>query len=123
MFEDSDTTRGDSFLNRARPHDNDFPMTLPRDPLRRWVGLGFLTVAVGMLVVGLTVLEGRLKRVDFLIYWLVCFVFTGLAAMTALWDASVVRRQSRVEQQRLIQETLARTARDSQQNKDPESRG
>ena len=98
-------------------------MTRPRDPIRRWVGLSFLTIAVGMLAAGLTVLETRLKRIDFLLYWLVCFVFTGLAAMTALWDASVVRRQSRLEQQRLVQETLARTARDSQQNKDPESRG
>ena len=97
-------------------------MTRPRDPLRRWVGLSFLTVAVGMLVAGLTVLENRLTRIDFLLYWLACFVFTGLAALTALWDASVVRRQSRREQQRLINETLARTIRDSRPDTDSQRR-
>ena len=96
-------------------------MTRPRDPIRRWVGLSFLTIAVGMLAAGLTVLETRLKRMDFLLYWLVCFVFTGLAALTALWDASVVRRQSRREQQRLIDETLARTTRDSRPDRDSEN--
>lgn len=123
-WRDSDKVSGEnSILNRAPSLVSDLPMTCPRDPLRRWVGLAFLTVAVGMLVAGLTVLEARLKRIDFLLYWLVCFVFTGLSAMTALWDGAVVRRQSRLEQQRLIQETLARTAGESRQYKDPENHG
>src|SRR5882724_7228505 len=92
-------------------------MTRPRDPIRRWLGIVFLTVAVAMLVAGLTFLEPHLKKVDFLVYWLVCFVFTGLAAITALWDAYVVRRASRGEQQRLIEDTLTRPGRDARQNK------
>ena len=92
-------------------------MTRPRDPLRRWFGLVFLTGAVGMLVAGLTILEPRLKRVYFVVYWLGCFAFTGLAAVMALWDAYVVRRQSRQEQQRLIKETLASSGRNSHGNK------
>ena len=92
-------------------------MTRPRDPIRRWFGNVFLTVAVGMLVAGLTLLEPRLKGVDFVVYWLGCFAFTGLAAVMALWDACVVRRQSRREQQRLIEETLAREGSSSRGSK------
>lgn len=92
-------------------------MNRPRDPIRRWFGNVFLTVAVGMLVAGLTLLEPRLKGFDFIFFWMVCFAFTGLAAVMALWDAYVVRRQSREEQQRLIEETLTRTGRNSRSNK------
>jgi hypothetical protein len=74
----------------------------PADARRRWFGTFFLLLAGGMLIWGLTVLSGRLKGLAFVIYWLVCFVFTGLALLTALLDLLIVRHRQREEQRDLI---------------------
>ena len=37
-----------------------------------------------------------------MIYWLICFVFTGLAMLTALLDLLLVRHRQREEQRDLI---------------------
>ena len=81
-------------------------MPFSPDNFRRWLGAAFLTIAVGMLVAGLTVLEARLKGVSFIIYWVACFGFTGLAAMTALLDMLIVRWQSRAAQRKMIEKTM-----------------
>jgi len=74
----------------------------PADARRRWFGLFFLLIAGGMLIWGLTVLAGSLKGMGFIIYWLVCFAFTGLALLIALLDLIVVRHRQREEQRDLI---------------------
>jgi hypothetical protein len=83
-------------------------MSLNPRARRRWFGVLCLLVAVGMMVAGETVLQGRLSPVGSLIYWITCFIVTALAAMTALLDAARVRAESRIEQRALIEETLRR---------------
>ena len=74
----------------------------PADARRRWLGLVFLLIAGGMLTWGLTVLSGALKGLTFILYWLTCFAFTGLALLTALLDLVIVRHRQREEQRDLI---------------------
>ena len=77
-------------------------MSGPADARRRWFGLLFLLIAGGMLVWGLSVFGGRLKGLTFIIYWLICFLFTGLALLIALLDLLIVRHRQREEQRDLI---------------------
>ena len=70
---------------------------------RRWFGLLFLALAAGMLIWGQTVLKSCLQGVWFLLYWLVCFVLTGLAILAALLDMRATRRRTREEQRDLIE--------------------
>jgi hypothetical protein len=66
-----------------------------RDRRRRWFGLLFLTMAGGMLIWGLTLLEPHLRGWSFVIYWLLCLGFT-LAAMVIAWvDWRAIRRWQR----------------------------
>lgn len=74
----------------------------PADARRRWFGTFFLLMAGGMLIWGLTVFSGRLRGVGFILYWLTCFLFTGLALLTALLDLWIVRHRQREEQRDLI---------------------
>ena len=53
---------------------------------RRWFGALVVAVALAMLVAGQTILCGRLKPVEFVVYWLVCLVLTGLAIVAAFRD-------------------------------------
>jgi len=73
---------------------------------RRWFGALVLLAALGMLVCGETVLKGKLGGVGFMFYWLVCFVFTGLAIAVAFLDARALQRQTRQEQHNLFESTL-----------------
>jgi membrane protein implicated in regulation of membrane protease activity len=86
-------------------------MAVSPDMIRRSMGVAFLTAAVGMLVLGQTVLQSHLKDWTFVIYWLACFTFTVLAAMTALIDVMIVRRKSREQQRELIEEMVAKIER------------
>lgn len=88
---------------------------------RRWAAGIFLVAAVLMLVLGMTHFSDRLEGKDFLIYWLTCFLFTGLAALFALIDVAIIRRQSRNEQRELIKETLEKTERDVNKFRPPDS--
>ena len=83
-------------------------MSLNAKARRRWFGAICLLTAISLLVAGETVLKGRLSPVGFLFYWIGCFVFTALAAMTALLDAARVRAESRHEQRALFEEALRR---------------
>ena len=76
------------------------------DARRRWFGVFFLIVAVGMLIWGQTVLEPHLKGVIYLIYWFACFLMTLIAIVIALLDVRALRRHSREEQRDLIERTL-----------------
>ena len=75
---------------------------------RRWCGALALLVALAMLICGQTALKTQLQGIAFMLYWLVCFAFTGLAVLIALLDAHVVRLQTRQEQRQLFENTLKR---------------
>ena len=81
-------------------------MYTPVDARRRWFGVFFLIVAGGMLIWGQTVLKPRLEGIGFILYWLICFCFTGLAMLTALLDIRVLRRRTRDQHRDLFRHTL-----------------
>jgi len=72
-----------------------------------------------MLVVGETVLKSRLKDLPFLVYWLICFVLTGLAILVAFLDASAVRHRTRREARDLLETTLGRLETDAKHKPQP----
>lgn len=73
---------------------------------RRILGGAILAAALIMLVIGLTVLWGRLSNFAFLMYWLVCMVLTGLAMVVAILDARALRERTRREERALLETTL-----------------
>jgi hypothetical protein len=73
---------------------------------RRWLGGLALAGALGMLIAGETVLEGRLRGLAALGYWLVCFLLTGVAMAVALWDLRAVRQQTRRQERELLESAL-----------------
>jgi len=81
-------------------------MELDATARRRWFGALCLACALVMLVFGQTVLDGRLSKVVFLLYWLLCFVFTGLAMIAAVRDLRFVSQKTRQEQRQLLEDTL-----------------
>jgi len=76
----------------------------PADARRPWFGMFYLIVATGMLIWGQTFLKPHLVGAGFVIYWLVCMGFTGLAMLTALLDIWAVRRRTRDQQRDLLQQ-------------------
>ncbi len=81
-------------------------MALDATARRRWFGAVVLLAALAMLICGETVLQGRLRGLTFIGYWLVCFVFTGLAIVVAFLDAQALQRRTRQEQRDLFEATL-----------------
>jgi len=73
---------------------------------RRWLGILLLVAALGMLIAGETVLQGRLENVNFVLYWLLCLVLTTGAIIVAFLDARALRQQTRAEARDLLQSTL-----------------
>ena len=75
---------------------------------RRWFGALCLAAALVMLLCGQTFLKDRLNGSVFLslLYWLACFVFTGLAMIAALRDLRFVSRTTRQERRQLLEDTL-----------------
>ncbi len=86
---------------------------------RRLAGALFLAGAIIMLVIGETVLKSRLKDLSFLVYWLICFVLTGLAIFVAFLDASAVGRRTRLEARDLLETTLGRIEKDAKRKPQP----
>ena len=86
-------------------------MGMSADFRRRMLGAIFLGISAVMLVLGLTVLKGRLHREALVYYWLACFVFVTLAMIVALLDFRAVRLKSRAEQKELIEKTLREMGR------------
>jgi hypothetical protein len=81
-------------------------MALDATARRRWIGTLVLLAALGMLVGGETVLSGKLGNLAFLLYWLVCFGFTGLAILIAILDLLALQRRIRQEQNNLFTASL-----------------
>jgi hypothetical protein len=73
---------------------------------RRWIGALSLLAALAMLVCGQGVLKGRLGGMGFVVYWLLCFGFTGLAILMAFLDVRALGNRSRQEQRDLLISTL-----------------
>jgi hypothetical protein len=81
-------------------------MGLDATARRRWFGAIVLALALLMLILGQTVLQDRLGKVAFVIYWLLCFIFTGLAIVVAFRDVKAVQHEVRSEQRTLLESTL-----------------
>jgi len=75
-----------------------------------------------MLIWGHTFLKPYLEGVGFVIYWLACMGFTGLAILTALLDIRVVRRRTRDKQRDLIRH-IFEDGKSAQENKGDEADG
>ena len=59
-----------------------------------------------MLILGQTVLKSRLDGSGYIRYWLICFALTGAAVLVALIDVLMVKRETKAEQEELLNETL-----------------
>src|SRR5882762_9290586 len=81
-------------------------MRLDPTARRRWLGGLALFAAAAMLICGLTVLQGRLSPSVFVLYWPICFLFTGLAVLMALRDFRALQQRAREEQRELLESTL-----------------
>jgi protein-S-isoprenylcysteine O-methyltransferase Ste14 len=81
-------------------------MALDATTRRRSLGALVLLTALGMLIGGETVLKGKLEKLAFILYWLVCFVFTGLAMLIAFLDARALAHRIRQEERDLVAMTL-----------------
>ena len=76
------------------------------DALRRWLGMFCLAVASGMLIWGNTILAAHLNGLRFLIYWIVCFLFTIASIVIALLDVHAMLRNIRKERVELFRRAL-----------------
>ena len=98
-----------------------------RDIRRRALGAFFLVVSVVMLIAGETLLGDRLRShpVEFLVFWMGCFVFVGLAFLMALLDLAVVRRRTREQQRELLESAMRQIAQTKglQSSRPPEPPG
>jgi hypothetical protein len=74
-------------------------------------GLVFLGIALLMLILGETVLRHSLGKVPFVIYWMICFVFTALAILFSFLDVAGVQRQARAQQRELLEKTIGEIVR------------
>ena len=81
-------------------------MLRPVDARRRWFGTLFLIIAIGMLIWGQSVFRSRLEGMGFILYWLACIFFTGLAFLTAIRDFRAVRQHSREEHRNLFRHSF-----------------
>jgi hypothetical protein len=74
-------------------------------------GLIFLGIALLMLIVGETALRQSLSKGAFVVYWMVCFIFTALAILFSFLDVAGVQRQARAQQRELLEKTISEIAR------------
>jgi membrane protein implicated in regulation of membrane protease activity len=74
-------------------------------------GMTFLIISVVMLILGETLLRSSLSKVPFILYWMVCFAFTGMAILFAFLDVAGVQRQAREQQRELLEKTIREIAR------------
>jgi protein-S-isoprenylcysteine O-methyltransferase Ste14 len=92
-------------------------MGLDATSRRRWFGAIVLLAALLMLIAGETVLKQSLKDSWFLIYWLVCFVFTGLAIIVAFLDVRSLGQRVRQERHQLLETTLNQIQSDARKKR------
>jgi len=85
---------------------------------RRWLGAVCLLCAIAMLIVGETVLKGRMEPLPLVTYWSSCLILTAVAAGIAVIDASRVRSEQRDEHRALIENTLQEIEREKRSRRD-----
>src|SRR5580765_2477547 len=95
-------------------------MGLDSTARRRWFGGIALFGAMAMLICGETVLKTTLAGGAYLIYWLICFVLTGLAIVVAFMDFRALQHRIRNEHRDLIEGTIERIQSEAR-NKKPKS--
>ena len=88
-------------------------MALDATARRRWIGALFLLAALAMLIAGETLLQGRLTDAGFIVFWLCCFVFTGLAVIVAFLDVRALQDRVRRDQRDLFETTLKKIETDA----------
>jgi hypothetical protein len=74
-------------------------------------GMTFLIISVVMLLLGETVFRSSLSKIPFIIYWMVCFVITGMAILFSFLDVVGVQRRAREQQRELLEKTIEEIAR------------
>jgi hypothetical protein len=82
-----------------------------------------LLAALAMLIIGETVLEGKLGIMAFLAYWLVCSLLTGAAILIAFADARAVAQRTQREHRELIESTLKDIETEAARRKRPPGNG
>lgn len=87
-------------------------MTPKNEPPRRWFGLLFIALAGGMVLWGLTLLKSRLEGKAFVVYWTLCFLFTGLAVVVSFLESLRLRRHYQRQQRELVEQTLQKIRRE-----------
>jgi hypothetical protein len=88
---------------------------------RRWFGGIALFGAIAMLICGETVLKTTLGGGAYLVYWLICFIMTGLAIVIAFMDVRALQHRIRAEHRDLIEGTIERIQSDAKEKR-PKSR-
>jgi hypothetical protein len=83
-----------------------FAMRFDRVIQRRVIGTVLVLLAITMVICGQTLLRGRLSPPGFLMYWLICLVFTCLAIVIAFRDAREMQQKVKREHRALLDETL-----------------
>ena len=73
---------------------------------RRWIGGVSLGLALVMVVAGERVVRGRIGPGMELLYWLLCFLLTGVAIVVALLDFRALKQRILAEQRELVEKTL-----------------
>ena len=72
----------------------------------RSIGTVSLIISAFLLISGETIFKSDLNGGRFLLYWFVCFFFTGLALLSALVDLRSTRERSREKQKELLREMV-----------------
>ena len=72
-----------------------------------------LFAAAAMLICGQTFLKTVLSGGVFLLYWLVCFLLTGMAVLVALLDFRALRYRVHKEQRELLETTLEKIEKEA----------
>jgi hypothetical protein len=92
-------------------------MGIDRVIRRRLIGAVFILLALAMLICGQTILPGRLTPAGFLIYWLICLVFTCAAIVIAFRDARDLQQKVQREHRSLLDDTLRTIETEARQKK------
>jgi hypothetical protein len=84
---------------------------------RRWLGGIALGLAAVMLLLGETLLKGRLTQGGFVMYWMICFALTLIAIMVAVMDVRSLQQSVSRETRDLLEDTLKTIEKEARDRK------